>query len=419
MAIDTFIFDLDMTLLDSSALNDARKRQDWTYVYNNMWRIRPFATRPLAPHAVLNQLDAQGFKIGIVTSSPRRYAQEILAQHSINYDELVAYHDTANHKPDPEPITKMLSLLSTVPNSAVYVGDDINDVQAAYHANVFSVGAGWGVENWATFAKSAPDIILHTPEPLLRPLDFDRLKYLGTYRASDTFRIFEDESEILHPGSVLQWNQGIHMYSLARYFSTKDPRHAKDLLSQRILNLKNNDTWSEMFGKGLGTAINKLLGGWRPDCIVPIPPKPGQTRNRFEKPLQHALPFPDGVEVDLQGLICVREVEGYKQLRPSERAAAIRGAYDTEYDWSGFKVLLIDDVYTSGETLIECARILKINNAIEVRGLTLSIDQDSFARKHCSLCGARMKIRNGRHGQFWGCSRWLPENAGCNHTEDI
>lgn len=37
-------------------------------------------------------------------------------------------------------------------------------------------------------------------------------------------------------------------------------------------------------------------------------------------------------------------------------------------------------------------------------------------KKTCKLCKAIMVLRNGKNGQFWGCSRYNG-NGGCKYTE--
>ena len=48
------------------------------------------------------------------------------------------------------------------------------------------------------------------------------------------------------------------------------------------------------------------------------------------------------------------------------------GVYDSAGDCRGRRVLLIDDIVTTGETLKECARVLKGAGAADVLALTLA-----------------------------------------------
>ena len=167
----------------------------------------------------------------------------------------------------------------------------------------------------------------------------------------------------------------------------------------------------------MATFIQRV--GWTPDFIVPVPSKPNQARSRFQAVLNAAEQLlDDDTEVDLDGLRCVREIQGYKDKGASARSAAVRGAFESNYDWDRQSVLLLDDVLTTGATAKECARVLSANNASEVRIVALARDQQSFAMKTCPTCGRPMRIRT-KHStdqQFWGCSGY-PEY--CKNTEDI
>ncbi len=61
-------------------------------------------------------------------------------------------------------------------------------------------------------------------------------------------------------------------------------------------------------------------------------------------------------------------------LKKTERAKNIRGAFAVTNpdNVEGKKILLIDDVFTTGSTLRECARVLIRNGAKEVAALTLA-----------------------------------------------
>ena len=104
-------------------------------------------------------------------------------------------------------------------------------------------------------------------------------------------------------------------------------------------------------------------------------------------------------------------------MNPLERAEAIKGAFRSNCAWNGATILLIDDVYTTGETASECVQMLTERGAGEVRVMTLAKDQRGFSRKSCPACGRSMKIRvnSTTHERFWGCSGY-PDY--CRNTED-
>lgn len=405
-----FLFDLDMTLVDSSALAQQRQFQMWDNVRKNMNLIRPFAAQgSAAPHEIPGLLKADGQMVGIVTSSPGWYATAVLQQFRIPYDVLVSYGDTENHKPDPGPIQEALRRLGVAASTeTLYIGDDVGDIEAAYHAGVTSVAVRWGPTSIFELSSSAPDIFMSKASTLLRRERLPGRGYIG--EALTSGRPFHS-----HWGSILHCDDEPTVYALGRYFTASDPRHATSALSAAVLSLKNNDTHAKVLSEAVGKAITNL--GWAPDYVVPVPMKPSQQRNRFELLLNKAENhFDEDIEVELNGLRVTKEIEGYKQMNPLERGEAIKGAFQSNFKWNNNKVLLIDDVYTTGETTGECVRTLAASGAGEVRIMTLAKDQRVFARKACPACGRSMKIRENHttHIKFWGCSGY-PQH--CKNTE--
>jgi hypothetical protein len=406
----TYLFDLDMTLIDSSALAMLRKSGLWQEVRRNMHLVRPFPKIGRhAPHEVPQVLKDEGHTVGVVTSSPRGYAEEVLGRFRIPYDVLVAYGDTENHKPNPDPILEAIRQLGAQKASTLYVGDDVGDVEAAYHAGIRSVGVGWGPTSLFEMSSTAPDIYIEKPGILARTELLPGLGYVA--------ECISDNAEFAgHWGSVLRSDDNPPVFALGRYFPTADPRHATSALSANILRLKNDDAIAPTLGRAFGLALSPL--DWAPKYIVPVPPKPSQPRNRFAELLKAAARHLPRDSVTLDGLKCIKEIEGYKQMNALDRQEAIRGAFKSNYNWNGTGILLLDDVYTTGETVKECARVLARSGAGEVRIVTLGKDQRAFLRKQCSACHRPMRVRTNSHtgDKFWGCSGYPNQ---CQHTENL
>lgn len=58
---------------------------------------------------------------------------------------LVAYHDTARHKPLPDPLLEGARRLGVLPERCVHIGDAGTDDQAARAAGMASIRVAWGV----------------------------------------------------------------------------------------------------------------------------------------------------------------------------------------------------------------------------------------------------------------------------------
>ncbi|MBT6048132.1 MAG: HAD-IIIA family hydrolase [Candidatus Scalindua sp.] len=138
MNISGIIFDLDMTLVDTSLLISFRQNRQWRKVYANIPDTKIYT-------GIIDLLiDLKSmYKVGIVTSSPRKYANKIIINHSIDIPILVAYHDTDFHKPSPEPILFGCHKLDCKPSEVISIGDDINDIIASNSAGATSVLVSW------------------------------------------------------------------------------------------------------------------------------------------------------------------------------------------------------------------------------------------------------------------------------------
>ncbi len=133
------LVDLDQTLIDSSSLKSLRDVRDWK-------RIREsFHLSSAYPYAAqfLNDLASSGFPYGIVTSSPRPYAEDLVRYHGLSVRVLAAYHDTRAHKPHAAPLLHGLGVLGVT--TGIYVGDNEIDAQAAAAAGIAFLRVNHGV----------------------------------------------------------------------------------------------------------------------------------------------------------------------------------------------------------------------------------------------------------------------------------
>jgi HAD superfamily hydrolase (TIGR01549 family) len=207
-----FLFDLDMTLVDSAAVAPLRQAQLWNQVKTNLHLVKSFPlSGGITPHDLPKLLKCAGHKVGIVTSSPKWYAEEIIKRLGIEHDALVSHGDTTNHKPDPEPLNAALEILGEKARKEIYyVGDDVADTEAAYHAGITSVGVNWGLSTFSAVASAAPDLFVGDASRVLKTKEFDSLEYAA--EALTSGRDFAT-----HWGSVLRCEGDPLVYALGRY----------------------------------------------------------------------------------------------------------------------------------------------------------------------------------------------------------
>lgn len=132
------LLDLDQTLILTSAIQHLRQQRAWQQVYRSFSKtMLPPGTRQFIQSASrLGQL-------GIVTNTPRPYAEKLLAHHRLEIPVVVAYHDTAQHKPHPQPLLKAAEKFCLPPNQCIYIGDAVQDILAAANAKVVPIALTW------------------------------------------------------------------------------------------------------------------------------------------------------------------------------------------------------------------------------------------------------------------------------------
>lgn len=111
------------------------------------------------------------------------------------------------------------------------------------------------------------------------------------------------------------------------------------------------------------------------DKVFPVP----LSRERFNErgfnqsvPLARAISRKTGVEYDENTLIKIRHTSRQSRLSSRERANNVKDAYQCQ-KLCGERVIIVDDIYTTGITMEECAKTVIKAGASEVVGVTLSI----------------------------------------------
>lgn len=105
------------------------------------------------------------------------------------------------------------------------------------------------------------------------------------------------------------------------------------------------------------------------DLLMPLPLHPSRLAERgFNQSIEIARPLARRLRrpLILDALIRSRATPAQAELPLKERARNVRGAFECRQDLGGRSVLLVDDVMTSGATLDEAARVLKLHGASRV-----------------------------------------------------
>ncbi|MDO4620262.1 MAG: ComF family protein [Lachnospiraceae bacterium] len=135
------------------------------------------------------------------------------------------------------------------------------------------------------------------------------------------------------------------------------------------------------FGRPLGALMYSLsrdrLLRWKPDLVIPVPV---HSARRAERGYNHAaeLAFPvaefSGIPVSEAVLIRTEKTKAMKKLSAAERRENLKGAFAVAASAEvPHRILLIDDIYTTGATVDACAGVLLAKGAEEVYFLSLAI----------------------------------------------
>ncbi len=152
-----------------------------------------------------------------------------------------------------------------------------------------------------------------------------------------------------------------------------------DALGGAILLLKYEEVTrlGNWFAERLAEVVARESAEWRADVVVPVPLHADRQRERgYNQAELIARPLAKRLRIKFGAYLLMRTKPRPPQLVLSrtEHWKSVRGAYATREGLrvDKLRVLLVDDVLTTGATLDACARALKKAGAAAVFGLTVA-----------------------------------------------
>ena len=124
--------------------------------------------------------------------------------------------------------------------------------------------------------------------------------------------------------------------------------------------------------RGLAKPLSGLLAEMpvpEAQIIIPVPPDIKRLKARgfnHSSLIARELSKRLSIALELDGLIKVKSTAQQVNLKREERLRNMRGAFRALRDFRGKRILLVDDVITTGATASECARALLRAGAEEV-----------------------------------------------------
>lgn len=153
------IFDLDLTLVDTSNLEDARKSRNWNLVYS----LIPTTTLYPGMDRVFSYIRDNGIIVTIVSTAPRSYIERIVRYHNIPANYIVGYHDAKPIKPHPAPMFKALELMGARACDTISFGDRAIDIQSSKAAGIKSIACFWDTKELGQLLQAHADGQINSP----------------------------------------------------------------------------------------------------------------------------------------------------------------------------------------------------------------------------------------------------------------
>jgi phosphoglycolate phosphatase/pyrophosphatase PpaX len=371
----TVLFDLDDTLVITYPIddikNEARRFGNWSEVYSAFNQtVLPTGTKQLIEFLSMRHT------IGVITSSPRNYAERLLSFHQLNIPVITAYHDTNKHKPNPEPIIHAINKLKVNQRKTIYVGDNEDDAAASISAGAIPVL----IDRDRKFFGTALAKRIVEKGGYLAPdwgILLDSLKYITKIDHNLTFitsddggrKIFFSEKGLLKLMKIDEF-AGYNVFYRYTYFPKYEKAHGRDFASKRILEMKafNNEAIA-YFTEGFIECLNL-----ESDFVITVIPSHRQGLNHSG--IRIVAGYLDGEGKAIDGTTCLfRKVS----IPKSSWWGSVRD-YRIQYDSlevhnvdivHGRNVLVLDDVCTTGSTIKAAIDKLKEAGANHVFGLVI------------------------------------------------
>lgn len=170
---------------------------------------------------------------------------------------------------------------------------------------------------------------------------------------------------------------------------TAAPLYYEDEVRSGILQFKKGcrPYAAEEYARMMELVVRREYGESRFDGITAVPSGRAAMKRRGFNPAQaiaEELAKRLGLPV-LPLLVKVQESPApQKRLSASQRRGNVLGLFDVEghRDLSGMRLLLVDDVITTGATIAECAKMLKLCGAQRVTGAVVAATRLSNRQKY-------------------------------------
>jgi ComF family protein len=182
-------------------------------------------------------------------------------------------------------------------------------------------------------------------------------------------KLLETEEEDLHKFFLRNFLK----YNCIDYFISAFDFEKDNPIQKGLHSLKYEGKFKigEYFGKKIATRFKNDIENYNINCIIPVPLHPAKKAERgYNQSYYIAKGISDNLVLPIYVNVLKRKQHTSTQtfLSANQRKENIKGAFAVSKKEiiANRNILLVDDVCTTGSTLIECSQILKQNGAAKI-----------------------------------------------------
>ncbi len=139
----------------------------------------------------------------------------------------------------------------------------------------------------------------------------------------------------------------------------------------------NKREYARVYAKQIKDKCGGMISAWSPDVLMPVPIHSSRLKERgfnqaelIARELEHFT----GIPMDSESLVRVVKTVPMKELDNAQRVKNLQNAFQADKKVVKYrKVLIVDDIYTTGATFDACATVLKQAGVQEVYGVSLCV----------------------------------------------
>ncbi len=123
------------------------------------------------PHMpeTLAELKARGCKLAVLSNKYEGGVMDVIPRFLPDtFEVLHGECEDIPRKPDPTGLLRTIQELGSAPERTAYVGDSAGDIQVAHNAGTFAIGVNWGYNPASALQEAGADAILSDPTELLQ-----------------------------------------------------------------------------------------------------------------------------------------------------------------------------------------------------------------------------------------------------------